>query len=79
MTGTVKNVERTVQKGVSAIPRAFTVPDGKNYVLRPGRSRTFDILATGQVLEDTHCVAVNCPPGMGSDTTCWRCYEIASE
>jgi hypothetical protein len=70
---------RAAPKRVSRIPRAFTVPDGKNYILRPGRTPTFDILATGQVLEDTHCVQINCPPGMEAGTVCWRCYEITAE
>jgi hypothetical protein len=79
VSGQIRATENTVPKRVSPIPRGFTVPDGKNYILRPGRTPTFGILATGQVLEDTHCVQINCPPGMGSDTTCWRCYEITAE
>lgn len=67
--------KRTVQK-VSPIPRRFTVPEGNNYVLKPGRTPTLNLLAPGQVLEETHCVQIDCPPGMASDTTCWRCHEI---
>jgi hypothetical protein len=69
---------RTVQK-VSPVPRRFTVPTGNHYVLTPGPRPTLGLLAPGQILEETHCVQVNCPPGMASDTTCWNCYEITSE
>jgi hypothetical protein len=80
-TGAVKTLESPAASRVSK-PKSFAVPAGNNYVLRtgrsPNRSTSFDKLTSGQVLEDTHCVQINCPPGMQPGTVCWRCYEIAA-
>jgi hypothetical protein len=78
--GTVKTIERPAAARVSKPKRGFTVPGGRNYFLRaganPGSRTSFDVRAPGQVLEELHCVQIDCPPGMAAGTVCWRCYEI---
>lgn len=77
--GTVKTVDKPAVARVSK-PKSFTVPAGNNYVLKigrsPNRATSFDKLMSGQTLAETHCVQIDCPPGMEAGTVCWRCYEI---